>query len=287
MKFSSKFCNADSVDKFSRLLSVVSKLCKECEVRICKDKFQLAKKEAAVDNGQKLICDFSLASFFSEFRMDGWNAENDEIYLALSPDQVFQALRTLNLAKSVKMKLTKKSIPYLTFEIKLPSLAASDRLITHDIPVTVWPPRLWNPSAFDDFSLHPEVTLLLPPLKVVQRVIAGMKHMGQHVLVMGTKTGEMTLTMRTDEISVSTFFPSSTSLSNSTTASHNNTNATTCVKSESSSARVEIKWLMMFLSIQLPSHARAVVGIVDDRLIHLCVVCEDYRLQYLIPAVLL
>uniref|UniRef100_A0A5S6QPR8 Checkpoint protein n=1 Tax=Trichuris muris TaxID=70415 RepID=A0A5S6QPR8_TRIMR len=288
MKFSSKFANAESVEKFNRLLSTISKLCKECEMRICKDKFQLAKKEAAVDNGQKLICEFSLASFFIDFRMDGWNAANDEIYLTFSPDQVFNALRNLSLAKSVKMRLTKKSIPYLTFEIKLPSLAANDRLVTHDIPVVVSPPRLWNPSAFDDFPIQPEVTLLLPPLKVVQKVIAGMKHMGQCVVVTGNKAGEMTLTMQTDEVSVNAFFPSSTSIPfDSSTATHNNSNATTSVsaRSQSSSARVELKSLMTFLSIHLSLHARALVGISDGRLIHLCIVCEDYRLQHLIPAV--
>lgn len=51
--------------------------------------------------------------------MDGLSEENDEIYLQVQPDNLLKALRTAMNAKWIKIKLTKKGTPCLTFEIDL------------------------------------------------------------------------------------------------------------------------------------------------------------------------
>ena len=54
--------------------------------------------------------------------MDGLSAEKDEIYLEVTPDNMMKALKTAQNAKSVKIKLTKKHTPCLTFEVELVSI---------------------------------------------------------------------------------------------------------------------------------------------------------------------
>lgn len=54
--------------------------------------------------------------------MEGLSEESNEIYLEVSPDEIVQALKTgTYAAKTLKVKLTKKSSPCLTFEIELVS----------------------------------------------------------------------------------------------------------------------------------------------------------------------
>ena len=60
--------------------------------------------------------------FFNEFAMDGLSAENDEIFLEIIPDNLLRSLKTAQNAKSVKIKLTKKHCPCLTFQVELVSL---------------------------------------------------------------------------------------------------------------------------------------------------------------------
>ena len=58
------------------------------------------------------------SNFFNEYAMDGVSEEANEIYLDLIPDNLMKALRTAQSAKSVKIKLTKKHTPCLTFEVE-------------------------------------------------------------------------------------------------------------------------------------------------------------------------
>ena len=53
--------------------------------------------------------------------MDGVSSENNEIYLEVVTENIVRSLRSAQTAKSMKIKLTKKDIPCLTFEIELVS----------------------------------------------------------------------------------------------------------------------------------------------------------------------
>ena len=57
--------------------------------------------------------------FFSEYAMDGVSAEANEIFLEVIPENLVRSLKSAQNAKSVKIKLTKKHTPCLTFEIEL------------------------------------------------------------------------------------------------------------------------------------------------------------------------
>ena len=56
--------------------------------------------------------------FFNEYNMEGVNEEANEIFLELPPENLVRAMKTAQSAKSVKIKLTKKHSPCLTFEVE-------------------------------------------------------------------------------------------------------------------------------------------------------------------------
>ena len=61
------------------------------------------------------------ANFFDEYQMDGVNDEYNEIYLEVTTENIVRSLKSAQSAKSMKIKLTKKDTPCLTFEIELVS----------------------------------------------------------------------------------------------------------------------------------------------------------------------
>lgn len=51
--------------------------------------------------------------------MEGVNNEYNEIYLEVVTENIVRSLKSAQTAKSMKIKLTKKETPCLTFEIEL------------------------------------------------------------------------------------------------------------------------------------------------------------------------
>ena len=60
--------------------------------------------------------------FFNEYNMDGVSEDANEIFLELVPDSLLKCLKASQNAKSIKLKLTKKHTPCLTFEVELVSI---------------------------------------------------------------------------------------------------------------------------------------------------------------------
>lgn len=59
------------------------------------------------------------ANFFDEYQMEGVSSEFNEICLEVTPENLSRALKTIQNAKSVKIKLTKKHCPCLTVAAEL------------------------------------------------------------------------------------------------------------------------------------------------------------------------
>lgn len=82
--------------------------------------------------------------FFTEYVMMGVCEDENEIYLEFDASMFARSLNSLRAtAKSVKIKLTNKRQPCLTFEIDLSSLAIESRQCVHDVPVRLIPRREW------------------------------------------------------------------------------------------------------------------------------------------------
>ena len=60
------------------------------------------------------------SNFFDEYRIEGKD-ETNNIYLELVPENLTRAMKSAGNAQAVKIKLTKKHTPCLTFEITLVS----------------------------------------------------------------------------------------------------------------------------------------------------------------------
>ena len=65
------------------------------------------------------------SNFFDEYRIEGKD-ETNNIYLELVPENLTRAMKSAGNAQAVKIKLTKKHTPCLTFEI---TLVSWDKLI--------------------------------------------------------------------------------------------------------------------------------------------------------------
>lgn len=65
------------------------------------------------------LCLLPQANFFDEYQMEGVNAENNEICLEVTVENLARSLKTIQAAKSVKVKLTKKHCPCLTIAAEL------------------------------------------------------------------------------------------------------------------------------------------------------------------------
>lgn len=53
--------------------------------------------------------------------LDGLSKEDNEIFLELVPENLLRAMKTAQVAKWIKIKLTKKHTPCLTVEVDLVS----------------------------------------------------------------------------------------------------------------------------------------------------------------------
>ena len=83
--------------------------------------------------------------FFVEYLVAGKSEDHNEIYMELNTTMLAKSVSSFkSAAKCVKIKLTNKQQPCLTFEIELSSLSAESRLCVHDIPVVIIPQKRWS-----------------------------------------------------------------------------------------------------------------------------------------------
>lgn len=144
MKFRGRIVDIVCIQQFSKIVHTVSKLAKDVTMRITADYIFFILNEDAVNGGGWLWADIPQESLFQEYNMQGVSEEFNEIYLDVVADHIVKALKSAVAAKSLKVKLTKKQTPCLSFEIELPSLVPTSRTVVHDVPVSVIPRRLWN-----------------------------------------------------------------------------------------------------------------------------------------------
>ncbi|EPY85513.1 checkpoint protein HUS1 [Camelus ferus] len=99
--------------------TMIAKLAKTCTLRISPDKLNFVLSDKVASGGVSMWCELEQANFFSEFQMEGVSAENNEIYLELTSENLSRALKTAQNARALKVKLTNKHFPCLTVSIEL------------------------------------------------------------------------------------------------------------------------------------------------------------------------
>ncbi|XP_044032160.1 checkpoint protein HUS1 isoform X6 [Siniperca chuatsi] len=203
MKFRGKIVDVACLNHFSRVITTISKLTKMCVLRLTPDHLFFVLSGKVANGGVSMWCELSQANFFDEYQMEGVSSEDNEICLEVTPENLSRALKTVQNAKAVKVKLTKKHCPCLTIAAELvkhyvccvlagrwspspphqasPTLSSVSRVVTHDVPVDVIPRRLWHEfkePSMPDF----DVSIYLPPLKTIKNVVDRMKNLSNFLV---------------------------------------------------------------------------------------------------------
>ncbi|XP_071392741.1 checkpoint protein HUS1 isoform X2 [Centroberyx affinis] len=281
MKFRAKIIDIGCLNHFTRVVTTISKLTKTCVLRLTADNLFFVLSGKVANGGVSMWCELSQANFFDEYQMEGVSPEANEICLEVTPENLSRALKTVQNAKAVKVKLTKKHCACLTVAAELPTLSSVSRVVTHDLPVDVIPRRLWHEfkePSMPDF----QVSIYLPPLKTMKNVVDRMKNLSNFLVMEANLSGEMNLKIETDLVSVTTHFKD---LGNPPWGSQDGGGSQSRDPDSMAQARVDIRKLQQFLMGQQVNPSKAMCNIVHNRIIHLILLHEDVSLQYFIPAV--
>ncbi|XP_033933789.2 checkpoint protein HUS1 [Pseudochaenichthys georgianus] len=162
-----------------------------------------------------------------------------------------------------------------------------------------------------------DVSIYLPPLKIMKNVIDRMKNLSNFLVVEANLNGEMNLKIDTDLVSVSTHFKDLGNPPWGNRLSRRRCSLTCGVPSPAgdegsqqggpspagdegsqqggpspgrdpeamAQTRVDIRKLQQFLAGQQVNPSKAMCNIVHERVVHLILLHEDVSLQYFIPAV--
>ncbi|XP_062898417.1 checkpoint protein HUS1 [Mobula hypostoma] len=282
MKFRAKIVDVGCLNHFTRIVNTISKLTKTCILRLSSDKLFFILSDKVASGGVAMWCQLFQGNFFDEFQIEGVSAEYNEIYLELTPENLSRSLKTSQNAKTVKIKLTMKHCPCITIAVELPSLSHHSRIVTHDIPVSIIPRKLWND--FEEPSVPDfDVSIYLPVLKTMKSVVERMKNLSNHIVIEANQNGEMNLKIDTDLVSVTTHFKE---LGNPPWVEEE-TQSYSFERRDStnmSKAKIDIKRLLQFLAGQQVNPSKAICNIVNKKVIHFVLLHDDVSLQYFIPA---
>ncbi|XP_077125527.1 checkpoint protein HUS1 isoform X1 [Ranitomeya variabilis] len=283
MRFRCKIVDASCLNHFTRVVNTITKLTKSCTLRLTASNLYFILTDKVANGGVSMWCELCQANFFDEYQMEGVSSEQNEIFLELIPENLSRALKTAQNAKAVKIKLTNKHCPCITVAVELPSLSSTSRIVTHDIPVSVIPRRLWNDfkePTVPDF----DVSIYLPAIKTMKSVVERMKNLSNFIVIEANRNGEINLKIETDLVSVSTHFKDLGNPPWVTDESSQN-NSQERDRDIMSEARVDIRKLLQFLAGQQVNPNKAICNIVHKRMVHFILLHDDVSLQYFIPAV--
>ncbi|XP_033099980.1 checkpoint protein HUS1-like [Anneissia japonica] len=276
MKFRAKVVDVACIDRFIRVLTTIAKMTQLCVLRITEDKmFFILNDNISKGN---IWCEVTASNFFDEFNMEGLASDANEIYLEVTPDDLVRAAKTAQFAKTLKIKLTKKFSPCLTFFVELCSVSGHSRNVNHDVPVNIIPKRLWDEfqePTIPDF----DVSICMPSLKFLKNVVERMKNIGSYLELSANQKGDMTLKVESQMATVSTHFKSLE------VQYYDDQQSSPKEKDQSFGAKIDIKKFQMFLTGLQLNPQKIICNIVDNRLVHFFLLQEELSLQYSMPII--
>ncbi|XP_054983041.1 checkpoint protein HUS1 [Sorex araneus] len=278
MRFRARIGDAACLSHFTRVSNMIAKLAKTCTLRISPEKLNFIIWDQVASGGVSMWCELEQENFFSEFQMEGVSAENNEIYLELTSENLSRALKTAQNARALKIKLTNKHFPCLTVSIELLSALNSSRIVTHDIPIKVIPRKLWRDLQEPTVPAS-DVSIYLPVLKIMKSVVEKMKNISNHLIIEANQNGELNLKIETNLVCVTTHFKD---LGNPPLASENTSQDRN--PEQMAEVHIDIKKLLQLLAGQQVNPTKAICNIVNNKIVHFDLVHEDVSLQYFIPA---
>ncbi|XP_045455011.1 checkpoint protein HUS1 [Melitaea cinxia] len=290
MKFRAVMIDTAPMREFSNIVTTISKLSKECVLRLSDSKlYFIVSEDNSGPTPPVLWCEIPQDVFFSEYQMIGIDDEHRDIYLGVVSANLARSLTTLKSAKCLKIKLTKKQCPCLTLDIDMPSSTSTQtRQVTHDIPVVVVPRKLW--SEFQEPRIpQPDITIELPALKQLRTTIDRMRAMSSEVIIRASAEGRLTLQIKTNMAKVSTRFRDLRVEAFEGPIDHSDSETESQANEDMSKVcycRVDVKKFSIFLSSEQISHNRTICSIVHKKLVILCLQTEEnVKLQFFITGI--
>lgn len=276
MKFRAKLVDIGCIQQFIKILSTVSKICKSCTLCLSGGQLIFTQTERVASGGTNLWVEINQGDFFDEYRIEGKDDKN-EIYLEVVNENLLRAMKSGQNAQSIKIKLTKKQTPCLTFEISLPSLTTHSRNVVHDVPVAVIPSRFW-----DDFQkpLLPnyDIKISIPQLKIIKNIVERLKNISGFMVISAKRNGELKFSVDTDEVIVTTHFK------NMDVEGDIVRNESEDEEDDEIEARIDIQKLVTFLHVQQFNPTKAICALVHGQAVHMFLQCSDVMFQYFLPA---
>ncbi|PVD37195.1 hypothetical protein C0Q70_04190 [Pomacea canaliculata] len=272
---------------FADIVGTIAKLVKLCTLRITRDKLYFILSEQFVSGGIRIWCELPQGHFCDEYAMQGVTPEANEIYLELCPENVLRALKTGQSARWIKLKLTNKHTPCLTVEVELPSVGSYQRLVVHDIPVTIIKRRNWGDYTEPEIPNF-DVSITMPVLKLLKNVVEKMKSLSNYMILSANQKGEMKLSVETDMVAINTHFKDLFNPSwkkDGGDGGRQDKGISQQDPTDFVQARIDIKRFAQFLSSQQVNPNRVICNIIDSRLVHFYLMHDDFSLQYFMPVV--
>ncbi|XP_046972620.1 checkpoint protein HUS1 [Vanessa cardui] len=290
MKFRAVMIDTGPMREFSNIVTTISKLSKECVMRLSDTKlYFIVSEDNSGPTPPVLWCEIPQDMFFSEYQMIGIDEDHKDIYLGVVSANLARSLMTLKSAKSLKMKLTKKQCPCLTLEIEMPSSTSQQtRQVTHDIPVIVVPRKLW--SEFQEPRVpQPDISIELPTLKQLRTTVDRMRTMSPEIVIRASSEGRLTLQIKTSMAKVSTRFRDLRVEAFEGPIEHSDSETESQANEDMSNVcycRVDAKKFSIFLSADQISHNQTLCSIVHKKLVILCLHTEEnVKLQFFITGI--
>jgi HUS1 checkpoint protein len=235
--------------------------------------------ERGPTGGSNIWCELTQSNIFDEYRIEGKD-ERNEIYLELSIEQLSRALRTGLNAQVVKIKLTKRQGACLTVEIVQPTLTGANRTVTHEVPVSVVPERLW-PDYQEPNMPDIDVSIYLPPMKLLKNIADRMRTMSNYMTVAANMSGELQLKMEADDVTVTTYFRDlQNHVFDTSVAGEVSRDNSTMYE-----ARIDVRKFSQFLQGQQFNPTKVICNVIDSKGLQVFLLHEDVSLQYYIPAI--
>ncbi|XP_020917230.1 checkpoint protein HUS1 isoform X1 [Exaiptasia diaphana] len=278
MRFRAKIVEISCIQRLTHVFSTLSRMAKVCVLLLTPSKLCFIFAETAGScGGVSIWSELTQENIFDEYRIEGVD-ESNNIFLEMVPENLLRAMKSATNALSVKIKLTKKHTPCLTFEINLPSQSSHSRIVIHDVPVGVIPQRNWEEYAEPQMPNF-DVSIYMPQIKTVRNVVERMKNLSNYMTISANLKGSMTLGVDTDIVTVETHFKN---LDNPNLEGDDSYNQD---KKELAQVRIEIKKILTFLQSQQVSPDKVICNFVDNQALQFFFIHDDLSLQYLIPAV--
>lgn len=201
MRFKTRL-KTEKVHELLRIAQVLDKLEKRCVLHLPAPEVDSVRivVQAEVSGSLAAYTIFKRSEWFESYRIESQNA--NQIGLEMDTQNLLRALRSATAADHILIKLAKKGVPVLTFEIATPLGP-----ILQDIPVVVLSAVRLAEYQQPDYEYVKGFTL--PPLTKLHTVVERMKVLNTTLRLeakLRSQTATLSLGVETDNVSVATTY---------------------------------------------------------------------------------